>query len=227
MLARAARRSKRRFGGALEPFALLNVELAPTRGELGGLLSAQVTRAFPVILRDLARMSVAGTALSLVRQVVPERVPDPELFDLTLSLLEALDRSELAPWSLLAAFRVQVMVLAGFAPRLQACGRCGKRPAPGRAAEFDPAHGYLVCQACGGARCRLSAGTRQRLLNALSQPLTSAAAMPPVARELDEAERAMTAFIEYRLERRLDASSSAPAAEATPPKSPDPTDEDR
>ncbi|HEX2678106.1 MAG TPA: DNA repair protein RecO [Polyangiales bacterium] len=205
LMARGARRSKKRFGGALEPFSLLDVELSIGGSDVGTLHAASVTRAFPVLLRDLARMSAAGAALELVREVLPDRSPDPAIFASTVSMFDALERGVVPAEPLLLAFAAHVMGLSGFAPRLSACGLCGKRPARGQAAEFDPARGFLVCRSCGGAARRLSGAMRELLVSALEEHWlpseASASASVASKDELDEAERALAAFIEHRIER--------------------------
>lgn len=201
LLARGARRSKRRFGGAIEPFLLLDVELSFGRGELGVLHAAQVTRAFPALLRDLARMSVAGAALELVRDVMPERAPDAAMFVCTVSMLEGLDRGAVAPRALLLSFQARVMAVCGFAPRLAACGVCGKRPARGQAAELDPVRGFLVCRSCGGAAHRLSGAAREQLVTALSESWVPSAEHALPEAELAAALTALSAFIEQRIDR--------------------------
>lgn len=201
LLARGARRSKRRFGGALEPFSLLDVELSFGRGELGVLHEARVTRAFPRLLRDLGRMSAAGAALELVREVMPERAPDPMMFSSTASMFEGLERGVVAPKLLLLAFQVHVMALSGFSPRLTACGVCGKRPSRNQAAELDPARGFLVCQSCGGAAYRLSGALRERLVAALSEQWMPSEDSVVAEGDVDEGLAALGAFIEQRIDR--------------------------
>jgi DNA repair protein RecO len=125
-LARSARKSKRRFAGALEGFALLDAELAIGSGDLSHLQSARVTRAFPRLLGDLERLSAAGALLRLCRDLLPERSPDAEVFDALVSMLEALDRADVPPAALQVAFEIRLLALTGFAPLLAACGRCGK-----------------------------------------------------------------------------------------------------
>ena len=81
-LARAARKSKKRFAGALEGFALIAVDLTFGRGQLARLDAARVTRVFPRLLGDLARLEAAGGLMRLARELLPERVPEPAVFEL-------------------------------------------------------------------------------------------------------------------------------------------------
>jgi DNA repair protein RecO (recombination protein O) len=200
-LARSARKSKRRFAGALEGFALLDVELAIGSGELARLQSARVTRAFPRLLGNLERLSAAGAVLRLSRDLLPERSPDEAIFDALLAMLDALDQAEIAVEPMRLACELRLLTLAGFAPLLAACGRCGKRPAQGRAADFDAASGSIVCQACGGAGQRLRGVVRERLIGALDGHCVEVAQAGWSSDELDEARRLVENFTAHRLQR--------------------------
>ncbi len=148
-------------------------------------------------------MTVAGLLLGFVRELVPEAVPDPGVFDDVVQLLAALDERELPERALRATFELSQLAHAGFSPRLDACGSCGKRPAEGRAADFDPRRGYIVCQSCGGAAFRLRAVTREAWREACEGDFRKAAAVAGAwtSDDLDVSTRALDSFIEQRLER--------------------------
>ncbi len=202
VMARGARRSRRRFAGALEPYALLHAEVALGRGEVGRLGQAQVRRAFPRILSALDRITFAGAALELVREVAPPREPDERLFDATLSFFEALDAAAEAREELLLAFEVRVMAVAGLTPGVDVCARCGKRAPEGKAARFDPALGAIVCRACGGAALHLSGGARERIRACAGAGWAQGpAAWEP--RELAEVRRALADHVHAHVGRRL------------------------
>ena len=207
LLARNARGSKRRFQGALEPFCLLDAEFTLGRGEVGSFRSAQVTRAWPRILGDLRRMSAAGSALALVREVLPDRAPDPAVFESMLELLGALDAPEVRADTLLLAFDVHVMTHVGFAPGLYACGICGKQPAPAQAAELDAVRGFIVCRSCGGAKHRLAGAVRGLLVRAQADSFHVDDVADCDAGDVQVAQRAIVEFIEHHLERPIDQSA--------------------
>jgi DNA repair protein RecO (recombination protein O) len=200
VLAKAARKSKRRFAGALEPFALLRVELVAGKSGLGRLESASILRAFPTLLGDLARMNAAGAGLGLLRELIPEAVPDRDVFEDAVQLLEALDAGESSERALKVCFELAQLARAGWSPGLEACGVCGKAPR-GSPGDFDARRGYLVCQACGGAAYRLRAGLREVWRQACEGDFRAAAATEWTPEDLDISERAVAAFIEHRLER--------------------------
>jgi DNA repair protein RecO (recombination protein O) len=201
VLAKGARKSKRRFAGALEPFALLRVDLVPGKAGLGRLESASILRAFPKLLTDLARLNAAGACFQLLRELIPEAVPDPDVFEDALQLLAALDAGESSERALKVCFELAQLARAGWSPGLEACGVCGKSPR-GSPGDFDARRGYLVCQACGGAGYRLRAALREAWQLACDGEFRAAAAAEWSEEDLDLSERAVRAFIEHRLERR-------------------------
>lgn len=160
-LARGARRSRRRFGGALQPYVLMRAHFRPGRGELDHLEKVEVERPFSNILRSLDAIAAAGAALAVIRERVPDHEPEPAVFEAAVALLAGLDRSA-PPEEALICLQIRVLDILGFAPTLDRCVHCGKVPEPGRAASFDAARGGIVCRACGGGRLVLSAGSLRR-----------------------------------------------------------------
>ncbi len=193
-IARSARRSRRRFAGSLEPFAIIEADIEPGRGELGTLLEARVLQGFPGILKDLGTMSAAAAALDLVARGSAERQPDPELFRATACLFRLLDEGRQPAEEALVSFRIRATALLGFAPDLDACGRCGRTAAAGRAGLFDPVAGHLVCRACGGASIYLSASSRKRF-RAAAGPSWDEAVDKWSEKELGQVRRAVDAFL--------------------------------
>jgi DNA repair protein RecO (recombination protein O) len=194
-IARGARSSRRRFAGALEPYAIIKVELAPSRGELWTLGSASVQQSFAGILRDLERMEVAAAALTLLRETVAVRVPDAELFLATVQYLTLVDVAGDAARAGLLAFAMRALSRLGLAPRMDACGRSGEPVPEGRPAYFDPKLGAVVSRRFGGGPFLLSAQLRQRLIDAQGEDWLTVARTDWDAEALASARAAMAAFI--------------------------------
>jgi DNA repair protein RecO (recombination protein O) len=160
-LARGARRSQRRFGGALQPYVLMRAEYRPGRGELAHLERVSVERSFHGILQSLDAIGAAGAAMAVIRERVPDHEPEPAVFDASIRFLSALHDGA-PPEECLLSLQIRVLTVLGFAPTLDQCVGCGKIPAPGRAASFDATRGGIVCRACGGGRLVLSADALRR-----------------------------------------------------------------
>jgi DNA repair protein RecO (recombination protein O) len=168
-IVRGARRSAKRFGGALEPIHELFVIFEDKGRELCVLKEARIDRVRAGIVADLGAMDIAGRALRWVRHLCPPRTPEPAAWRSLRELLDALDRPLEDPTPLaqhLAIFGLRLLADAGYALELERCVRCA-RPCPAtRRACIDAAGGGLVCASCGGARRTISAELRALALAA-------------------------------------------------------------
>jgi len=165
-LARAARKSRKRFGGALEAFHTLAVDVDEPRsgGELHHLREATIETPRLHLTADLARMDAAGRALTWVRSAAPPRHAEPDVWRAIIGLLDRLDRPDAVDVKLVLAEQgLRLLAAFGWALDLERCVRCGKPCEPKQAAMIDPARGGLVCRACGGARLRISGAARARI----------------------------------------------------------------
>ena len=205
---RGARRSTKRFGGALEPIHELVVSLEDKGKELCTLKEARIGRPREGIVRSLETMDVAGHALRWIRHLCPARTPEPAVWSSLGTLLDILDALGHGPGAVpssispvvsqhLAVFGFRLLADLGYAIDVQRCVRCGKPCPEGRPAFVDAAGGGLVCMTCGGARRTVSAELRTLALRAqVREPglsMTTAQANELVA----IAEEAMSAHTDF------------------------------
>jgi DNA repair protein RecO (recombination protein O) len=166
-LARGARKSRRRFAGALEPFFTIRVRFDERPGaELAVLTQAEITRARTALLTDLTRMELAGRALAWIRAAAPPKTPEPEAFERIERLLDRLSALGREPALELAEAGLALLALFGWSLDFERCVRCGKLCPAGIPAFVDVHQGGLVCRACGGARIRVEPDQRLRLARA-------------------------------------------------------------
>jgi DNA repair protein RecO (recombination protein O) len=201
-LARSARRSRKRFGGSLEPFHTLRIEVdEPTAaGELYQLREAQIETMRLGLTEDLERMDAAGRALAWVRAAAPPRIAEPEVWSAITSLLDRLNAANapasgtlgltgapraLNPKLVLAEEGMRLLSAFGWGLELERCVRCGRPCEEGKAALIDPVRGGLVCRACGGARLRVSGALRARLMIPALEPEDVDVALDLVERALE------------------------------------------
>jgi DNA repair protein RecO (recombination protein O) len=194
-IVRGARRSTKRFAGALEPIHELRLTLEDKGKELCVLKEARIQRPRTGITTSLFAMEAAGQALRWVRHLCPPRTPEPAAWRSIDELLERLegaaaeqrrssggeDRGDEFRVAL-AIFGLRLLTDMGYALELDRCTRC-QRPCPeGRSAFLDVALGGIVCTTCGGARRTISG--ELRALAARAQRGEAVDLSPEVSSEL-------------------------------------------
>jgi DNA repair protein RecO (recombination protein O) len=119
-IARGAKRSRKRFGGALESFAHLRLQLQQGPG-MASLLCADILNIFTGIRGELEKIGTAAYACELVERLTPEVDPNPRLFRLLFCYLERLNDAPLAP-SDRRFFTVNLLKILGYQPDLEVRG---------------------------------------------------------------------------------------------------------
>jgi DNA repair protein RecO (recombination protein O) len=182
-LARGARKSQRRFAGALGLLVLGQYQLRQRRrgAELWSLESAHVVREWTSLATDVAAVAHASYAIELVRELLPAEQPEPAALALLVELHEALAAHGPSP-SVLRAFELALLDAVGSAPSLDCCVGCGATDSLDLPSViFDTGRGGVACPGCAaltrtsGVRA-LSPAARHYLLAVRAVPLLSAAA---------------------------------------------------
>ena len=96
------------------------------------------------------------------------------------------------------AFRLKLLLAAGFAPQLAACAGCGEGD---HLVGFSGAAGGVVCSACEATGFALSQEAHDFLVGALARPLAESPDAPP--RALAQADRAILDTLEHHANLRL------------------------
>ena len=147
-VARGAARSRRRFGGALEPMTRVNVAyFEREQRELVSLNYAEPLRS-PLSATDPDALGYVGYFAELLDESAPEADPSERLFRLGASVIEAMAQG--VPSERLARyFEYWLLRLQGVYPSPDTCQRCGARLDDGGAWLARPAF-VLLCGRCGG-----------------------------------------------------------------------------
>src|SRR5580704_8838188 len=124
-VARGARRSQRRFAGALQLLVLARYQLGRRpRGELWGLDSAEMVREWSALARDVVAVAHASYVVELVGALLPAEVPEPRALDVVVAAWDSLAARGPSP-AALRAVELALLDLAGHRPALEACAACG------------------------------------------------------------------------------------------------------
>ncbi len=143
--AAGARKSKRRFAGALEAGTHLTARLVSTRGDTCRLDGVDVIRSFHRLRDDLARIARSMYCLELCRELTRDHQPHEALFDALAHYLGLLEDNKAGPTSLIK-FELDALQYTGFMPHFSPCALCAQET--GERPRFDPEHGGVVCGTC-------------------------------------------------------------------------------
>jgi DNA repair protein RecO (recombination protein O) len=144
-VAKGVRRTKSRFGARLEPFTHVDLMLHPGRS-LDVITQAEVIRPYgEPLAADYPRYTAGVAMLETAERFTPmEKEPALRQLLLLIGGLRSLGESEHDSRLVLDAFLLRSLAVAGYAPALEECARCGaspsRRPRPGASAPSGPAH---------------------------------------------------------------------------------------
>ncbi|MDX1389028.1 MAG: DNA repair protein RecO [Acidobacteriota bacterium] len=149
-VARAARRSRRRFGGALEPLTRVSVRWEVREGrDLQRIDSLEARRSYAALQSDPVLQAGCAVLAELWTAVSREEQPDPKGFRLIGSVLDALEKG-MDPLVAVRYFEYWTLRLHGLLPELGVCHVCG-RELPSRTPRFSQRGVGIVCRGCVGA----------------------------------------------------------------------------
>jgi DNA repair protein RecO (recombination protein O) len=157
-VARGARKSRRRFGGALEPLTRVRASWVEREGrELHRIEALDVQRSYAKMQSEPERQAACAVLCEIAGATVHEGQSDPNVFRLVGAVLDALEGG-LGPKAAVRYFELWTLRLHGSLPDLAACAGCGRDLRDVARVWGSPGVGVV----CSG--CRDDAGTRPQLL---------------------------------------------------------------
>ena len=142
-VARSAKKSKRRFGGALEPLTHVRAFYdVRERRDLARLDSCEVLESPMASEISYPRAVALGHIAELLDELLPDHEANDAIFRLTLSVLHILDGPDI--WMPITYFDLWLTRLVGFLPELTECVVCG-RNLNGDRAYFHALADGLMC----------------------------------------------------------------------------------
>jgi DNA repair protein RecO (recombination protein O) len=198
-IAKGVRRVKSRLGGRLEPFARVNLILRQGRGDLCTVTGADTVHAHPALRERRSSLERATQACDAVLRLLDSTEPNRPAYNLLAHELALLDADpDAAVRSQALAFRLKLLLAAGFAPELASCASCGEREHLGA---FSAAAGGIVCPGCEAGSFPLGEEAHSFLVAALARPLAD---YPRASdRALAQADRAIAETLEHHAHVRL------------------------
>lgn len=215
-VARHALRSRRRFGGALEPMTVVRATWAERPRAAAIYATDTLVRldAFEIISSPLSRpIDYSRTvALQLVAEVLehalPEQAPDDPIYRLALTVVDQLQTGSI--WLPVTYFALWMSRLQGWMPLLGQCLHCGNATG-GQPVWYSATADGVQCADCADSRradpyagsTRLSAQAVQAARGIFTGTLRDLAAEPWPATRHADLRRFAIELLERHLEHRL------------------------
>jgi len=198
---KSAWRSRKRFGGTLQRYVLLDIAWSSLPGRLAVLSSASVNRSFWGIVEDWERVRHADHLLEIATELFPQAGPKHRVFEVLLrgmrSIAEGEPPPETARWA-----EAEYLAIGGWGPDLSGCRKC--REMEGRSYRFLDSEGGILCESCppgGGSPLSLGAVKTWRALQAGRTAARGRLRIPVVIAE--ELRTVIPGYVEYCLGKQL------------------------
>jgi len=198
-VAKGVRRTRSRMGGRLEPLSRVRLVLHEGRGDLSTVSAVDTVNSHPGLREQRQSLERASQACESILRLLDSAEPNSAAYHLLCNQLALLDsQPDMATRAQSLAFRVKLLLAAGFAPELASCASCGEAD---HLAGFSPAAGGMVCSSCESGSFPLGSEAHGFLVEALGRPLAEAPQASDVA--LGQADRAVAETLEHHAHVRL------------------------
>lgn len=150
-MAFGARRSKRRFAGALEPLRIVEAQLkTPRSGDLFTLEELEVLESFPGLEERIETITAASYGTELIRETWRAGEDGAPIFELLRHFYSSLPHCSAAGefWRLIYQLELKLLSLYGLAPMIHHCARCGASPTSMDRLRFSRRGEGLICNHC-------------------------------------------------------------------------------
>ncbi len=204
-VAKSAMKSRKRFGGALEPMTHVRAHYAEKpRQELVRLDSFEIITSPLAEPVDYARATGLAFLAEVLDELLPDHDPHDAVFRLTLTTLEHLRTDSL--WLPVTYFSLWITRLMGWLPELTRCVECGDSLAGSQSigAYFHQTRDGLFCAAHRRpSATQLSADSLLLADTMLRQPLGALAGAALTRNQTADLRRFLVQSLERHMERKL------------------------
>jgi DNA repair protein RecO (recombination protein O) len=201
-VAKSALKSRKRFGGSLEPMTVARAWFAERpRQELVRLDQLEILRSPLSSPVDPVRLTVLSFFAELLDEALPDHDPHETVFRLLLAVLDLTTVEQ--PWMPLTYFQLWMTRLMGLLPDLVHCTACGEALQAGETS-FNTLGDGLFCPIHrNGSASELSADSWQLAQRMLRAPASAFATEDWPRRRAQDLRRFTLQALERHLERKL------------------------
>ena len=220
VFAKSPRKIKSRFGSSLEPLTHAKISFwGKEDSQLPRLTQSDIIHPFQSLRDDLNCFLKVSEIIEITLCFIPERDINGRVYSLLLDTLHTIERNPFllkkeavdeAPRTktvvaakslIISSYKVKFLNLVGFAPKLDACGRCGKN-----GYNFYLSQGAILCETCAddaGSPIKLSAALARFYHDLLTWDTAKIQRIKPADKILTELLYLVNTHIKYVLSKSL------------------------
>jgi len=201
-VARAAKKSRRRFGGALEPLTYVRGHYeVRERQELARLDACEVLESPLASEVGYSRALALGHVAELLDELLPDYEPNDAVFRLALSILSRLQGNDI--WMPITYFELWMTRLMGYLPDLSGCVVCGRALNGSRAFFHALADGLMCAEDKRLASSEISAESRHLAAQMFRAPVESFADVPWPKAQGADLRKFLIQILQRHIEKKL------------------------
>jgi DNA repair protein RecO (recombination protein O) len=201
-VARSAKKSKRRFGGALEPLTYVKAYYEDReRQELARLDSCEVIESPLAFEVGYPRAVALAHVAELLDELLPDREANDAVFRLALSVIAALRGTDV--WMPITYFELWMTRLMGYLPELSECIVCGRELNGSRAYFHALADGLMCAEDKRLASSEISANSRALTAMMFRAPVEGFGGIPWTKAEGADLRKFLIQILQRHIEKKL------------------------
>lgn len=141
-VAKGVRKTSSRFGGRLEPYTVVDLQLYEGKNLDTVSQAEQLANYSAGIVSDYSRYTIASAIVEAAERMTRE-VSSEKHYLLVLGALRTLAAGEIRPDQILDSYLLRALSLSGWVPALAECSSCGSEPIA-----FSTHTGVVSCHDC-------------------------------------------------------------------------------
>jgi DNA repair protein RecO (recombination protein O) len=201
-VARSAKKSQRRFGGALEPLTYVRAYYEDReRQELARLDSCEVLESPLSTEVSYPRAVALAHVAELLDELLPDREANDAVFRLGLSVLAGLRGADL--WMPVTYFELWMTRLMGYLPELSECMVCGRTLNGNRAFFHALTDGLLCADDKRLASSEISPDSRTLAAQMFRAPIEAFAGTPWPKKQAGDLRKFLVQTLQRHIEKKL------------------------
>lgn len=145
---KGAKKLKSAFLASTEFLSFSDMILFEGNGELYNLNSAEPINVFYNLRKDIEKLMYASTMAQIINDVCQEEETAYKRLQLFLNTLYVLSETDKNLELVFSIFRIRLLAILGYVPRLRGCVQCGKKVAELENIYFSIKDNGIKCEAC-------------------------------------------------------------------------------